>query len=337
MAITNVMILERGQAVTEVTRGTLVGTNTRWLYPLQGGISWTHEIPTDDSKEALRTYYATDNQTMGIPITRINIETIVTYQEFPWWMTFILEGATLTGTLLTDGYFYEFDPLGAADDLKSFSLVAGDGTLNYEFNRCMVNRATIRFNPQSGGDAHWVLTMEIWARFESAAGTFDTIADTAREKVLSKGTLIYSDAAGGTIGSTQATGLLRSGSITIDNQLEEKIYAENITNPHSDVARGEQIITGELLVEFANDTYFGYFRAGTRRMLRVAQTGTDYGTDIATVRFDVPYAHIVSFSPGHTGQNHTATIGFVAEIDRDSSVVTPFECYVINNLTSITA
>jgi len=336
MAITNVMVLERAQAVTEATRGTLVGTNTRWLYPIQGGITWTHDIPTDDTKEALRTYYATDNQTMGIPTTRLNIETVVSYDELPWWMTFILEGATLTGAAVNEGYAYEFDPLGATDDLKSFSLVAGDGTLNYEFKRCMVNRATFRFNPQSGGDAHWHLTMEVWGIFNSATGTFDSVSDIAREKVLSKGTTVYSDAAGGTIGSTATSALIRSGSITIDNQLEEKIFMES-TAAHTDVGRGEQIITAELVAEFANDTYFGYFRAGTRRMFRIQQTGTDLGTDLVTARFDMPYAHIVSFSPSHTGQNITATIGLVAETNRGGSVVTPLECYVINELATVTA
>lgn len=337
MAITNVLVLERAQAVTEAVRGTQVGTNTRWLYPIQGGITWTLDIPTDDTKEALRGYYATDNQTMGIPICRLNIETVVTYDELPWWLTMILEGATLTGAAVNEGYSYEFDPPGTTDDLKSFSLVAGDGTLNHEFKRCMVNRATIRFNPQSGGDAHWHLTMEVWAHYVGASGTFDSVSDIAREKILSKGTRIYSDAAGGTIGTTQVTGWLRSGSITIDNQLEEKIFAENTTATGNDVARGEQIITAELVVEFANDTYFGYFRAGTRRMLRILQTGTDLGTDLVTARFDMPYAHIVSFAPGYSGQNKTATIGLVAETDRGNSVVTPLEAYIINELSAVTA
>lgn len=336
MAITNVTVLERAQAKIEGTRGTLESTLTRWLYPIQGSLTWTHEIPTDDTKEALRSYYATDNQTMGIPVTRINLETVVSYDELPWYLALILEGATLTGVSVNEGYSYEFDPPGTADDLKSFSMVAGDGTNNYEFKRCMVNRATFRFNPQSGGDAHWHLTLEIWAIFNAASATFDSVADIAREKILSRGTKFYSDAAGGTIGSTQATGLVRSGSITIDNQLEEKLFVESVA-AHTDVARGEQIITGEIVVEFANDTYFGYFRAGTRRMFRILQTGTDLGTDLVTARFDAPYAHIVSFRPGYMGQNKTATIGFVAETDRANSVVTPFECYVINELASVTA
>lgn len=341
MAITNVMILDRIQAKTEGTRGTLETTNTRWLYPIHGGLTWTHEISTDDVKEASRTFFATDNQTMGIPISRINFEGVVTYEELPWYLTMALEGATLTGNSLGGApvaYSYEFDPPGTSDDLKSFSCVLGDGTNNYEFKRCMVNKATFRFNPQSGGESYWHMALEIWAQFNSASASLDALADTTRTKVLSKGTKLYSEAAGGTLGTTQVTGKLRSGSITIDNQFEEKIYAENTTAVADDVARGEQICTAELVYEFAADTEFGYFRTPSRRAMRIQQTGaTISGANPYTMRWELPYAHIVSFVPGYAGHNKIATIGIVCENNANGSIVTPLECYIINASSTITA
>lgn len=128
MAIGNVISLERAQAKIEAVRGTLEATQTRWLYFVQGTMSWSLEIPVDDTKEAMRTYYNTDNPDGGIPICRLSMELVLSYEEIVWWLNMILEGGNLTGAALGGtpiAYGYTFDPTGASDDLKTFSLVAG--------------------------------------------------------------------------------------------------------------------------------------------------------------------------------------------------------------------
>ena len=341
MAIGNVISLERAQAKIEGARGTLEATMTRWLYFVQGTMSWSLEIPVDDTKEAMRTYYNTDNPDGGIPICRLSMELVLSYEEIVWWLNMILEGGNLTGASLGGApvaYGYTFDPDGTADDLKTFSLVAGDGANIYEFNRCAVSKATIRWNPQSGGESHWRMAVEIWARFSTDAGTFDAVSDITRHKILSRGTKVYSDATGGTLGATQLTGYARSGSIVIDNQLEEKIFSEDTTNVSADFARGEQIITGELLIEFKDNTMFNYYRTHTRRQVRILSEGAVIsGANPYTLRLDIARMHIVSFTPGYSGMNRTATVGFVAETDRGSSVVTPLLAYIINASATITA
>jgi hypothetical protein len=340
MPIANVQVLEQAQVKSEGTRGTAEATMTRWLYFVQGGLNWTYEIPMDETKEALRSYYGTELVDGGIPVVRLNCEVVLSYEELVWWLTMCLGGGGLTGTDLTgtpNAYGYEFDPDGLTDDLKTFTIKAGDGSTNYRCSRCVVNRAVFRWNPQSGGEAHWRLALEIMAHFEGAT-SFDSISDHSRTKILARGTRLYSDAVGGTLGTTQVAAKLRSGNITIDNQIEEKLWSENTASTADDFARGEQIITAELLAEFNSDTEFGYFRAGTRRMLRILQTGAVIsGSNPYTSRWDLFRAHIVSFVPGRTGQNRTATIGIVGEIDRGGSVPAPLEAYVINADASIAA
>lgn len=333
--VSNVLVLERAEIAQEVTPGVLKAM-TRPLYHVQGGLTWTHEIPMDDTKEALGSKYGTELQDGGIPITRINIETVLSYQDVTWWLDKALYAINLaTPTNLTGAYGYTFTPDGDAFDLNSFCMIAGDAAQAYGFKRCLVNKATFRWNPQSGGEAHWMGAFEIFAQFVGT-DTFESPADYTRTKVLARGTDVYSDAIGGTIGTTAKT-KVRSGSISIDNQIEEKIYTENDTAVADDWGWGEQIVTAELLMEFANDTDFALYRANTRRLIRIAQTGpVAGGANNYTLRFDLPRAHIVSFQPGRTGQNKTATMGLVGETDRAAAVTQPMSAYVINALATTT-
>jgi hypothetical protein len=343
MPITNVLSLVRAQAVIETTRGTAITTYTRYLYPILGGLTWTHEIEHDTTKEHLRGFHLTEGLVPGMSRSRINYEGMVTYEEVVWWLRMILLGnaGALAGSTTGStppGYTYTFTPTSTADDLNTFTMIAGDGTNNYEFNRCAVNRATFRWNPLAGGEASWRMALEIFARFEAAGGSFDAPAEVARNRVVAAGTILYSDAIGGTIGTTAVSGSVRSGSIVIDNQLEEKIYSENTTTVAADFGRGEQIVTAEVLVEFANDTEFGRFRAGTNRMLRIQKTGPNIGATPTTdyrVRFDLPVAHLVSFVPGVTGNNLTATLGYVGM--RSTTSLQPISVAVVNAISSTAA
>lgn len=334
-ATSNVLSLERAEIAQETVAGTLKAM-TRPLYHVQGGLTWTHDIPMDDAKEALGTKYNTDGVEGGIPTTRINIECILAYQDVQWWLDKALFAINLgTPANLTGAYGYTFEPDGDGFDLNTFCMIAGDAAVAYAFKRCLVNRAVFRWNPQSGGEAHWRAAFEIWAQFVGT-DTFESPADYARTKILAKGTDVYSDATGGTIGTTAKT-KVRSGSITIDNQLEEKIYSEDTIAVSNDWGYGEQLITAELVAEFASDTDFALYRDNTRRQMRIKQEGgVAGGSNNYTLQFDFPRAHIVSFRPSRAGQNRTVAIGLVAETDRANSLDFPMEAYVINELATTT-
>jgi hypothetical protein len=307
---------------------------------VQGGLTWTHGIPIDDTKEALGSKYGTEGQDGGIPTTRINIEVVLAYEDVPWWLDKALYAinlaspTTLAGT--PNAYKDPFAPDGDGFDLNTFCMIAGDSAVAYGFTRCLVNKAVFRWNPQSGGEAHWRAAFEIWAQL-AGTDSFESPADYARTKILARGTDVFSDAIGGTIGTTAKT-KVRSGNITIDNQLEEKIYTENSVAVDNDWGYGEQIVTAELMAEFATDTDFALYRNQTRRQMRIQQTGAIINTgNPYTLQFDLPRANIVSFRPGRTGQNRTATIGLVGETDRAASIVQPLKADVINAVATIAA
>lgn len=340
MAITNVAILERAQAKIEGTRGTAETTMTRWWYFPPQRLTWQYLQDLEDVSEVTRTYAATVDRQLGIRMVRLNVEINGTFEEFVWWLNCILDGSNLTGTDTTStpsGYTYALAQNVAADDLASFTLKAGDATVIYKFSRCMVNRATFRWNPQQGGDVCWRMAAEIWAIFVGTT-TYDAPSDLDRTKILARGTKVYIDEPGGTIGTTQLTATVRQGEFTIDNQLEEKIFSENTVDPHTDVARGEQLVTGSIVAEHKNDTEFAKMRAGTVRLLRLKQTGANIGATPTTNydwQVDFPNAKWLAPTFGYAGNNRIITMPFVGQWS--ASEPQPVQIEVVNAESSITA
>jgi hypothetical protein len=332
--ISNVQILEGGQAKIEAVRGTPEATMTRWLYPLQGGLVMVYEQDVEEEPELTRSYHAHTSHALGRYRVRFNYEEIVTYEDLPWWLQMTLKGGVtgVTTASTPPGFTYTFAPSGATDDLKTFTLKAGDPANIYTFSRCAVNRLTLRFDDSQA--ASWRLSAEIWARDLAAGATFDALTDRARERVGAKGTKLFVDAAGGTLGTTQVTGKLRSGSITIDNQLEEKAFSEDLTTAAADFARGEQLVTGEVVVEHKDDVEFALMRSGAQRRIRFERVGTNIGATPTTdkrVRIDVPDARWRPPTFGYTGQNKTATYGFMGYKNATDTV--PITAAVVNALT----
>jgi Phage tail tube protein len=314
MAYQNVMILEGGQAKVEAVRGTPESALTRWLYPVLGGLVVNYNQEVEDEPESTRTYHGHTSVSLGLPEVRISYEEIVSYEDLPWWFQMALKGgvAGISTGSTPPGYTYTFVPATATDDLSTFTLVAGDPGNLYKFSRCAINSLTVRWDQAQ--QPSWRMTADIWARDMTAGAAYTgAIPDRNRERVQARGTLVYVDEPGGTIGTTQVTNEIRSGSVTVDNQLEDKAFSENETSVSADFARGEQLITGELVREFKTDTEFAKMRAGTTRRIRVQRTGSTIGATPTTdkrVRIDVPVAVLYAPRPGHVGQNRILTWGF---------------------------
>lgn len=340
MPIANVDVLERAQVKIEGTRGTAETTMTRWWYaPLQQ-VTWEYQQELEEVEETTRTYATIVDRQLGIAYNRINVELNLTYEEVVWWLNCALDGSNLTGTTTGStppGFTYTLAPNVSADDLASFSMKAGDTTNIYKFKRCMVNKMTMRWNPQSGGDVTWKMTAEIWAIFVGTT-TFDSPTDLTRTRVLSRGTKLYVDTT--TIHTTQLLNTLRQGEITIDNQLEEKVFSESTVDPHTDVGRGSQIVSGSLVFEnnAAAETEFANMRAGTVRKLSIEQTGTQIGITPTTnynFRVDVPNAKWMAPSKSYAGHNSIITFPWVAQWT--SAVPQVVSVVVVNAQTTITA
>jgi hypothetical protein len=343
MAYANVLVLDRAQAKIEGTRGTAESTMTRWLVYPNGRLTWTYEAEEGITPETLRSFHATDNDSIsvGISRSRINLETYFCYDEGIWYLQSALDGNNRTGSAVgstPETYTYTLTPSSATDDLDTFSLKAGDGSVAYKFDRCVINRITLRANPAMGGDQYWMASMEIFCRFRGTT-SFDSPSDISRKKIVAKGTKLYIDTLGGTAGSTQITGRLRSFSLTIDNQIEEKIFMEDTDYVSGDFARGEQLITWEMALEHTSDDQAAIARAGTAQIFRILKEGDTIGatpTTKDTLRITMPVGrYIPRLAPSFQGQNRIMTMSGRAL--RNSSNAVPIEFYFTNLKSSITA
>ncbi|MGH2602278.1 MAG: phage tail tube protein [Dehalococcoidia bacterium] len=340
MAFTNVIPLDKAQAKIEAVRGTAEATMTRWLYAIHDGMTWTYTQEHDTTKEQTRLFHATSGQELGIRNSRINFEGNATFEEAVWWLNLALDGANRTGVSTGStpaGYTYAISPDGAADALDSATIKAGDGSTAYRFSRCMVNRLTMRFNPAQGGDVLWRITAEIFAIFVGTT-TFDAPAETTRTKAKAEGTAVFIDAIGGTIGTTAFNRRIRSGSIVIDNQLQENVFSENVADVDPDVSRGEQLMTAELVIDHTSDDKFADMRANTPFKLRIQKVGAQIGITPTTnyrLRLDFGRAKFMAPTFGRAGVNRIATFGVMGEID--STVLVPMSAELVNALATIAA
>lgn len=340
MAITNVDILERAQVKIEAVRGTAETTMTRWLYYPPQKFTWQYQQDLEEIEEITRTYATAVDRQLGIRTVRANIELLLTYEEAVWWLNCALDGGNLTGSTTGStppGYTYTLAQNVTADDLASFTMKAGDTTNIYKFSRCMVNKATFRWNPQQGGETTWRMVAEIWAIFVGTT-TYDSPTDQTRTRILARGTKVYSDDT--TLGSGQLLNTIRQGEFTIDNQFEEKIFSENTVDPYADVARGAQLVTGSIVMEnnAAGETEFGKMRAGTVRKLRISQTGALIGSTPTTNylwQVDFPNAKWMAPQKGYAGHNSIITFPFVAQWT--ASATQPVIVTDVNALASVTA
>lgn len=339
----NVLTLDRVEGKIEGTRGTAESTMTRPIVYPQGKASLTWEADEAITPETLRSFHATasDNATVGVGIARLNIESIMSFEEIIWWWNLALKGSNLSGTTTGStpaGYTNTFTPTAASDDLASATFKVGDGAAAYLVDRGMVNTMTMRWNPARGGDAYWMMAVEIWCRLKSTT-TFDAPSAITRHKIAAKGTKVYIDALGGTLGTTQVTGAIRSGSVTINNNLEEKQFSEDDTYMSADVARGEQMITFDLVREHLADTESALLRAGTARAIRIEKTGDSIGTSPTTnylLQIDMPVARYTPrMAPNWQGQNRVQTMA--GQALRNSSNTVPITCKSVISASSVTA
>jgi hypothetical protein len=345
MAYGNVLTLDRAEVKIQGARGTAESVMTRPVVYPHGRLSWTEEKDEGIVAETLRSFHASDADfaTVGVSRCRINLEFIATYEELPWWWCVAIKGGAGQRTGVATGstpagYTYTSTPSGGTDDLDVFTMKVGDGAVAYLIDRCVVNTMTLRWNPAQGGDAYWMVAVEIFGRFQGTT-TFDAPAALTRHKIAAKGTKVFIDAAGGTIGATQATGAIRSGSVTITNNIEEKQFSEDDTVVSADFARGEQVITAELVREMTSDTEPALARAATVRKLRIEKTGDNIGSTPTTdyrLRIDVPvFRYTPRLAPNWQGQNRIATLA--GRGLRNSGNAVPITLSAVNALATVTA
>jgi hypothetical protein len=245
-------------------------------------------------------------------------------------------GVTGTGSASV-GYTYAFTPSLATDDLKSMTLEFGEPGNPYEVDQVMCNSFTLRGDPDSDSEPAWMFEAEMMGRALSTTTYTSSITDRTTEPITARGTKLYVDSTAGGLGTTQVTGKLINWSISGNNNIHYKAFAEDETSYAANkVGRGERTFDGELTVEFDGDSgtlSFASYRAGTPIYLRLEREGTTIATTYKKrLRVDAA-AYISNISWGDREGNMTATIQF--NCFYDSTFGSDLKVEVINALSTL--
>jgi hypothetical protein len=320
----------------ETTRGTAVAA-TRKVY---AQITPTYERPLMEFQDTSGTFEPRRRVAAGRARVGFNAVDIATFEDLPWWLQMAVKGG-VTGT--SDGgtppaYTYQFTPSMAVDDLKSFTLEFGETNNKYRSSQCMVNSITLRGDPDNDREPGWMIDAEIMARDLTTLTSFASLTDRTTEVILARGTKLYIDSAGGTIGTTQVQGKLINWSITITNNLMFKAFAEDVDFVAANkVGRGARLLDAQFTFEFDDDTEFANYRssAPVMRMIRLERDGTQiHGSPNVNKRLRVDmYGYWSSWTRGNRDTNLTATFGFAGYVDGTANK--SFEISVVNALATL--
>lgn len=334
MAGTNEDILTLQQAGIETTRGTGVAA-TRKLYG-QLTPSLTRTLVFYNSQTG--TYEQRRAPAYGRTKPTFSYVEECTYEDLPWWAQFFMKGGVTGATdgNATPAYLYTFVPSTATDDLKSMSLEFNESGNPYESDQVMALTVTLRMDSDNDQEPAWMMDVSLIGRDWEVTTYTGSIADRTRECINARGTQLFIDDAGGTIGTTQKTGSLISCSITWNLATNFKAFAEDTKYVSANkVGRGPRLVDGQFTFEFDNDVEFAKYRNtdAQQRLISLKSTGSvvHAGSPAPTaskyMQIFLP-GYWSSWSRGTRVNNLTATFGLMASYD---TTLTYASKLVVNN------
>lgn len=336
MPQTNETILLKLQAALESTRGTDLAA-TRKVY---AQFTPSYSRPLMDFMDTSGTFHARRRVGYAREKAGGTALDICTYEDLPWWLSMGVKGGVSAsgdgGTPVA--YTYTFNPTIASDDLKSATFEFGDSGNPYQISQMMVNSFTLRFDADNDSEPGWMIDVELIGRDLTTTTFTGSLSDRSTEVILARGTKLYIDDAGGTIGSTQKTGSLIKASITVNNNIHFKAFAEDTTYVAANkVGRGQQTIDAQFSYEFDADTEFAKFRStdAAQRLIRLEQSGSLIHSSSNTykrMRIDL-YGYWNSWSRSDREGNLTADFGFAGFYD--SSASKTFQIEIVNALSTL--
>lgn len=334
---TNELILRKAQAGLETTRGTAVAA-TRKIYAT---IDPQFEKPLAFFEDKSGTYTSRRRPTYGRSRVAFTATDLVTFEDIAWWFQLGIKGGVtgVSDANTTPGYTYTFEPSETTNDLKAMTLEFGEPGNVYESDQVMVNSLTLRGDPDSDSEPGWMLEAEMLGRtFETSSYT-GSINDRVTEPCLARGTKLYVDTAYGSLGTTQLTGHLINWSITANNNLHYKAFAEDENYMAANkVGRGDRTFDGEFTLEFDSDTTAGGFkdyRDGDQLFIRLLREGTviDSGANTKkSLQLDMA-AYISGITFGDRDGNMTITTSFMCAYNADLAY--DFKATVKNALSTL--
>lgn len=304
--------LELSQAGIETTRGTAVAA-TRKLYTLWQPFSLERELQWANVQSG--SFHNRREAAYGRIVHGLNGTESLTFDDLPWWLEYIIKGGVSPSG---DGgspiaYTRNYTPTSAADDLKSGSFEYNTNSLPYKTNQGMANSATFRFDPDNA--KYWEMDVELMTRKPTQAAMTGSITDRNRELIKAPGTKIYVHDS--TIGSGPVTGRFIGGSITVNNNLDFKMFAEDEFEPAANkVGRGNVDVDAQFSFEFDDPTELNNYLSAVpvERFIRVEREGTQIhgGTPVnKRARFDLS-GYWSSVESGYRNNNKILTFGLGA-------------------------
>ena len=333
---TNELILLKNQAGIEAVRGTNVAA-TRKLY---AQITPTYTKPLQEFSDQTGTYFDRRRAAYGLEEIGFTGLDMATFEDLPWWAQLFLKGGVTgvsdSGTP-NPAYTYTFAPSAATDDLKSITLEFNEAGNPYESGQVMVTQATLRFNVGNNNEPAWMLDLTMMGRDWQTTTFTVALSDRDTEVILGRGTKLFIDDTGGTIGTTQKLGSLISASITFNPNIHFKNFAEDETNyAKNKVGRGAYRIDAQFQFEFADDVEFAKYRNSTPqpRLVRLEREGTVIHTTVKKrMRLDFPNGIWSSWSRADRQGNLVANFGMAAFYDVTEANI--FEMEVVNGLATL--
>ncbi len=328
----NVTRLKRVQAGLETTRGT-AGSVTRRVY---GAAMLKHSQDIIEVPDESGDFWGGDVIVSGEAEVGFTIEAVCTHEDLPWWLELGLKGGVVavagTGTPLP--YTRTYTPSGTVDDLKTATWEYGWGTTVYRSTMVGVRNMTIMSN--RGDAVYWKITADLFARDLAAIGAFTAaIPSRTREAILARGAKLYIDEPAGTVGTTQVIGKYRSFSVTIDNGIDFKRFGESDIFVAPDFGRGQQVVTGEIVLEQVDDVEYAKQRLATARRIRLESLGSiinGVGATPKRARIDLGNAYWNAPTEGTAGENITQSFGYVA---KPSAGVAPITIESVTGLLTL--
>jgi len=329
-----VKALRKIQGGAETTKGTAVVATFLWRG--KGTIEDQREIVHAD--EDIGYLSGVDRTYSPKVMAVLDMEDVEsTFEQLPY----VFEAGVKSETPAQDGsgsgYIYEYSfPTTAANTIKTYTLEGGDNQQAREMEYSFVSDFTL-----SGAPGGSIMVSSKWSGRQVSNVSFTgSIAVPAVEEMLFQKSKLYLDAAGGTIGTTQATSTFLGFNLNVRTGLVPVFTGDGNLYFTFDKNTGPEI-TCE--VTFEHDTTgvaeIANFEAETARQMRIMIEGTAFTTAGTTYTYKTTIIDLAgkweTFSKiGEQDGNDIVTGTLRARYDSTAALFA--ELTVVNALSALT-
>jgi len=279
----------------QMSRETAIGTPSTDYTVWRGTGTLTDQRVVNQPEEDVGILPGTDRQYVPQKMGELGAEGEATFEQIGHAFDAGLYEATPAADGGGSGYVRTWTfPIASSDvksssDLQTYAFKGGDNAAVEYMKGSFVNQLSL-----SGSIGGAVMNSITWQGREVASDTdgYATATLPVVEEILHTKAKMYIDAVGGTIGTTQITGIV--GDVTIDITTGwQALFTADGTLEYSDLKQVKPEITMQVTFEHAGAaiTEKAAWRAGTSRLIRIQWEGSALGTgatyDYKTLRIDM--------------------------------------------------